>query len=180
MRVRFERGTWLVEADMAVRSDAENLEPDTACGANGCLVPRALGLDIGRGAVEKVDAPRIEVHVAEQVLLHELAIRAGLRGILSEELIQIERGRTAEVGSPGGSQLRELAVEEDGRSARRQPEHQRRIVGQAASDEVRQVARERAFVGKDADPHVRCTRAVGRRRALPPTRAARRQSRARL
>ena len=105
--MRFERWPWLVEAHVAVRADAENLEPNPADGADGGLVPGALGFDIGRGAVEKVDAAWIEVHVTEQVLLHELATKK-IMGFDPEQTFEVapdviehtrgalERGKQAE------------------------------------------------------------------------------------
>ena len=96
MRARIEHGARFVEADMAVGADAEDLDVDAASLGDGPFIAKALLVRIG-GADEKVDPPRVEVGVAEEVLLHEPAVRAGDVRVQADELVEVEGRRLGPV-----------------------------------------------------------------------------------
>ena len=121
MRAREEGGARLVEPDMPVDADPEDQQVDSAGGGNGALEPRAFRLEIFRGAVEKVDVPRRDVHPAEEMLIHERAEAPRVPGRQSDELVEVERVRARKIGTPPD----ERVVHRRGRSARRQAEHAR-------------------------------------------------------
>src|SRR5262245_44674332 len=90
MRSSHQRRRWLVETDVTVRADAQHLQIDTPRVSDLLLVAQALGLRIGSGAVQKMAIPGLDVHVTEQVLLHEASIAARVIRRDSKELIEIE------------------------------------------------------------------------------------------
>src|SRR4029077_5190355 len=69
---RAQAGSRFVESYMAVASDAENLEVESAGFANRLLVGGAVLLIVSLdGAVGEVNVARCYVHVGEEILLHE-------------------------------------------------------------------------------------------------------------
>ena len=66
--VRAQAVGGLVEADVAVGADAEDLQVDAAGRLDRLFVAAALGLQIGRGAVQEADIGRIDRHVIEQLV----------------------------------------------------------------------------------------------------------------
>ena len=95
---RLEHGARLVEADVAVGADAENLDVDAASLGDRPLVARhsSSGSAV---PTRKLIRSRAEVDVAEQVLLHELAVRAGIVRGQADELVEIE-GRRLDQSRP--------------------------------------------------------------------------------
>ena len=60
-RVRDEKGAWLVEADVAVGSDAQDLQVDPACCQDGRLIGVAGVVLICRVAVGDMDTPGVRL-----------------------------------------------------------------------------------------------------------------------
>lgn len=73
-----EAGAGLVEGDVAVLADAGEEEVDAAGGLDLGLVGDALGLQVGRVAVEDVDVVGVDVYVGEEVLPHEGVVALGV------------------------------------------------------------------------------------------------------
>ena len=71
---RGEAGAGLVEGDVAVLADARHEQVDAAGSLDLGLVLDALGLEVGRVAVQDVDVAGVDVHVREEVLPHERVV----------------------------------------------------------------------------------------------------------
>jgi hypothetical protein len=66
-----QAGAGLVEGNVAVLADASKEQVNAAGLLDGIFVGDALGLQVGRIAVEDVDVGRVDVYVGEEVLPHE-------------------------------------------------------------------------------------------------------------
>ena len=140
MRGRRERVLRLVEADMAVRPEAEQLQVDTARRLDGLLVGRAHGVGVGVRALGHVRARLVNVHVVEQVLLHEVAVALVVLGVEAAVLVQVERGHVGEADLAGRAVLHEARVQPDGRRTRGQPQHAGRVGVHVGGDTVGRLA----------------------------------------
>ena len=107
-----EGGGGFVETDMAVGADAEELEVDASCGADSFFVASAEFFGIGRHAIGDVDVRAIDVHMPEEVLVHERVVGLRVVGANADVFIEVEGG---DVG-PVEVLLDELAVEWHGGS----------------------------------------------------------------
>ncbi len=94
-------GAGLVEPDVAGLPDAEELEVDPACGPDGGLVRLGVGREglAGHGAVGDVDVGRVEVHLPDEVLLHEPAVGVQAGRVHRPVLVEVEGDDVAE-GEP--------------------------------------------------------------------------------
>ena len=97
-RAAVARRAGLVEAHVPGAADAEELEIDAAGVADGALVRRALRghVLLAAGAVGDVDVRRRDVHVVEEVLLHEAPVALQRLRCHGPVLVQVERHRVAE------------------------------------------------------------------------------------
>src|SRR5262249_55745064 len=126
VRQRLKGRRWLVEADVAVLTEAEDFEIDAARPPHRALVARTLASDVTRRAVEEMDALRVQVDVIEEVRVHERAIAVRITGAEAEELIEVECRRVREVDTTGVAQPHQLAVERQRRPAGWQRQHEAR------------------------------------------------------
>ncbi len=133
----------LVEADVAVHPEAEDQQVHAPGARDAALVPRTLGGGVVRRAVEEVNPPRGEVHVIEEMPLHERAVAARVVSRNPEEFIEVEGGDPREVGAAGRRECHEVVIEPDRRAPRRQPQHQRRLQDEFTRHIARQGARRR-------------------------------------
>src|SRR5262249_33250853 len=90
-RARAEAGHRLVESDMAVAADSEKLQVDTAGLANGLLVffTGRIGVASQRGLLH-VNAGSRNIHVSEEMVLHEGVEALGVRRSDAEVFVEIE------------------------------------------------------------------------------------------
>src|SRR4051794_7154419 len=126
MRARDEVRPRLVEADVAVRAEAENLQVDAARPLDGPLVLRAFGREIAGRSVQEMDAARRHVDAAEEMRLHERAIAGRIMSLEADEFVQVERRYAREVDRFARGKASEVAVERNGCAAGWQPQHEPR------------------------------------------------------
>jgi len=74
-RAAAQAGAGLVEGDVPIGPDAAEEELDPPRAPDLLLVRDALLLEVGGVAVEDVDVRRVDVDVAEEVLVHERVVR---------------------------------------------------------------------------------------------------------
>src|ERR1700730_4799057 len=98
-----------------------------------------------------MNAPRREVHVIEQVPPHEGLIAARVAGSEPDELVEVERGRSAEIGAPCEVQPHELAIQREGRAAGWKTEDKLRRRRERSRDPLSQRACECVGGFKDTD-----------------------------
>ena len=134
MGPREQRTRRFVEPDVAIRSEAEKLHVDTAGAGDRVLVARALARRIRRHPVQHMNAAGRQVDVIEQVPAHERVIAAPVVRRDADELVEVERGRPAEIDPAGAKQPHELAIQRNRRAAGREPEDDRRIGSERARD----------------------------------------------
>lgn len=89
-RAAGERRAGLVEGDVAVLADAGQEEVDAAARLDGVFVGDALGLEVGRVAVEDVHVGGVDVDVGEEVLPHEGVVRLGMVARDAHVLVHVE------------------------------------------------------------------------------------------
>jgi len=163
-RPRGQRGRELVEAEMAVRPDTEDLDVDAAGGVDPLLVARAAGRDVRGQPVRDVHPVCADVDVAKKVLAHIAVVGAGVGGVETGILVEVEGRHLAEI-----QPLRSVHFDED-------PVHlERRLSRGEAEDGVRLFPDEGrrdfggdearlAAVGLDDDFHSRIIAEKGRMR----------------
>src|SRR5262249_59395575 len=110
VRARSERAAGFVEADVTVGPEPENQQADAAGAANRPLVALALRAAVTHRAVQKMDPPRGQVHVIEQMPLHERAIAPRVAALEAEKLVEVERRRAAEIDAAPPIERRQLAI----------------------------------------------------------------------
>lgn len=77
-RARCERGPRLVEGDVTVWSDSPEEEVDAAGGLDRGFVGETFGFEVWSVAVEDMDVARVDVHVGEEVRVHERVVGFGV------------------------------------------------------------------------------------------------------
>ena len=148
---------------MAVGAEAEELQVDPARAANRALVAFALGRDVSHRAVQKMDPPRREIDVVEQMPLHEGAIAARIATVEAEELVEVEGRGAAKTRAAGAVPARDFVIQRNRRAAGRQAEHQTRVVAKRRGDGGRQRVGGSTGCGEDFDSH----RSGGRANSAP-------------
>jgi len=87
-----EGGCRFVEANVAVSADAEELEVDAACCADFFLVAAAEFFGVRCHTVWDMDVFAIDVHMPEEVLVHERMVGLRMVGSDADVFVQIKRG----------------------------------------------------------------------------------------
>ena len=138
-----EGGERFVEADVPGLADAEELEVNAAEALDGGLVAAAFLVEVGRQAVGQVGVPRVNVHVAEQVVVHVVAVGVRVGGEQADVLVEVEGAAEGEVELLGLVQADEVAIDALHRLAGGQAEDEVRVGAEFAGDDARDQARRR-------------------------------------
>ena len=127
--------TGLVEADVTVVANAQELEVLVAGGGDGRVVLGAGGLVVLHQSVGHMGVGLVDVHVIEEVHVHEVAIAllviAGQAAILVE-VVGLDLGEVEIAGLVGGN---EVLIGPDGRGARGKAEHAVGLEGNLRRDD---------------------------------------------
>jgi len=78
-------------------ADAQQLQVNAAESLDGGFVAAAFLLQVGREAIGEVGVPRINVHVAEQLVIHVEAVGVLVGGKQADILIEVKRATEREV-----------------------------------------------------------------------------------
>src|ERR1051325_6929328 len=113
----------LVERDVAVRADAQDLQVDTAAFRNALLVPLAEGRVVAGRARGNVDVVTRDVHVPEEVLVHEVVIALGVILGQAHVFVEVERRHAREVELLLFVQPYQFLIEAEWRGAGGHAEH---------------------------------------------------------
>ena len=155
----------LVEADVAVVADAEELEVLVTGGGDGGVVLGAGGLVVLHEAVGHVGVGLVDVHVIEEVHVHEVAIAllviAGQAAVLVE-VVALDLREVQVAGLIGGN---EVLVGADGRGAGGKTEHAVGLELDLGRDDVCGLAAHVVIVLGAKNPH---DASLLSRRAPPP------------
>ena len=95
---------------MAVGAKAQQLQVDAAQGGDEGLVAGALPLLVGLHAVGHVGVGLVDVHMVEQVVVHEIAVALVVGHGQTDVLVQIHSADLGEVQFPGLILLHQLGV----------------------------------------------------------------------
>ena len=130
------RGPRLVEGDVPVVPDPQ--EPDVARTDRLELLFVALTflLTLLSHSIEKVDVLRLDVDLAEEVLLHEEAVALVVGGREPHVLVQVERPDLREVQALLAVEAGELLVDRDGGRPGRQTQNAIRLAAHDLGDAV--------------------------------------------
>jgi hypothetical protein len=83
-------GKWFVEADVPGLADAEDLQVDSAKPFNGGFVTVAFSGKVGGKAVGQVSVSWFQVHMAEQVMFHVMAVGVWIRREEADVFVEIK------------------------------------------------------------------------------------------
>src|SRR5262245_23351387 len=119
--------TRFVEPDMAVGSDAEQLQVDTARRSNRCFVPIAFRVQVWSGAIQKVDSFRTEIDASEEVTFHECPEASWMLAVDAGEFVEVECGGPRPVGVPRRMDPAQLRVGVNRRTSRCQTKYRVRF-----------------------------------------------------
>src|SRR5205823_11111920 len=87
-----QAGSGLVKADVAVASNAKNLQVDTASGLYGSFVARAILVVItGDCAVGNMDVIARDIHMRKKIVRHEVVKTLRMRRRKAKVFVEIER-----------------------------------------------------------------------------------------
>ena len=139
------------------------MEVDASCGADFFLVASAEGLGIGRHAVGDVDVCVIDIHMPEEVLVHEGVVGLGMVGADANVFVEVEGG---DVG-PVEILLDEMAVEWHGGSAGGQAEDGVWLGADGVGEEAGSHGGSCFGIGLDDNFHRIKNKGSGRRRRFP-------------
>ena len=130
----------LVEADVAVVADAQQLQIDAAQAGDHRVIALALGLRVHVGAVRQVDAVFRDVHMIEQVPVHEAPVALPVLARQAAVLVQVYRGDLGKVEVSALVPLDQVLVGAHRGTAGRQAEHAVRLVDDLRGDDGRSLA----------------------------------------
>ena len=128
----------LIETNMPVGADPEDQQIDAAGALDRSFVTARFRDGIRRRPIEEIDPRGVDVHMIEEVTLHEAAIAARMRRRNTEELVQVEGGRLRKVRFPAPSEPHQLFVQQQRRSPGRESEHD----GRLRAERIRHARRE--------------------------------------
>ena len=140
MGLQLECLTRLVEADVAVGAEAQQLQVDAAHAVDDVVV---LGAGVGRvgvGAVGQMDGLGADVHMVEQVLVHEAPIAFGVLFGQSAVLVEVDGGHFGEVEVALVIPLHQLCVSAHRGASGRQTQHTVRFHDDLRGDDVCRLA----------------------------------------
>ena len=118
-----EYAVGLVKADVAVQTDAQQLQVDAAQLLDHRVVSLTLGLQVGGTAVGDKGLSLVDVHVVEQVVVHEIAIALVVTAVQTHVLVQVHAGDGGEVNLAGLVVGDQTLVGAHGGGAGRQTQH---------------------------------------------------------
>ena len=90
-RAGHERRQRFVEADVARLADAQELHINPSCLSYELFVVVCLRAQIGRHAIRNVRIGKVDIHPAEQVMIHVIAVGVFVLGRYADVFVQVER-----------------------------------------------------------------------------------------
>ena len=126
----------LIEADMTIGADAQQLQVDAAQLVDDTVVTGTLGGSVQIGAVRQVGLCRVDVDLAEQVLIHEIPVALGMLFGQAAVLVQIDGGDLREIEVALVVPLHQLGVGAHRGAAGRQTQHTVRFHDDLCGDDV--------------------------------------------
>ena len=108
---------------MTVTADAENLQVDPARFHDPLFIPVAERRIIAGRARRDVDVLRLDIHVLEKILLHEVAVTLWMIAGEANIFIEVERHHPREIELATLVHSHQLLVEPEWRRSRRHPQH---------------------------------------------------------
>ena len=124
----------LVESDVSIAADTDQQQIEASQRRQFELESRAFRLVIAGSAVQEVHVSTWEVDAVEQVMLHEGAIASLAVRCEPNELVDVERVRAREIRFARFMKPRELIVDRERGSSRRQSEHRRGLASELCGD----------------------------------------------
>ncbi len=138
-RFRGEGGAGFVESDVSRAPDAQNLDVDAARLFDGAFVCRTEGFHFVRlqGAVGDVDVLRKDVHLAEEVMVHEMVVALFRLPFHGHVFVEVEGDDVAEGEPLFPVHPDQFGVELDGGGACCQSQHAGPALGGARAYQFR-------------------------------------------
>src|SRR5262245_23156319 len=115
----------LVEPDMTVAADTEKLEIDSAGSLDCRFVPLTFSVEVFGIPVQEMYVRWRQIHIREQMAVHERAEAARMCRWDACELVEVESDGAFEIHAAPRVELTQLLVDSNRSAPRRQAEHQR-------------------------------------------------------
>ena len=142
----------LVEANVTVVANAKKLEVRVPCSRNHGIVLGASGISIGIGAIGHVGVLDIDVHMVEQVLVHEITVALGVITVKAAILVQVIGAHLGEVNVAFLVPLDKLLVRANGSRAGGQAKNAIRLEDDLRRDDISNLAAHILIVANSNDP----------------------------
>ena len=97
MCLRFKVVVWLIETDMAVRSDTKKLQVNLAHFFQKGIVEATAGSCVQVGAIRNMSILNINIYTLKKMLIHEITVALVILSIQSYIFIQIDRSYMGEI-----------------------------------------------------------------------------------
>lgn len=142
----------LVEANVTVVANAQKLKILVARSRNHGIVLGASGISIGIGAIGHMGILDIDVHVIEQVLVHEITVALGVITVETAILVQVIAAHLGEVNVALLVPLDKLLVRTNGSRAGSQAKNAIRLENNLRRDDIGNLAAHILIVANPNDP----------------------------
>ena len=130
-----ERRDRLVETDVPVVADAEQLKIDAARILDRFLIAEPLGDFIPGEPVRQIRVPHIDVDLAEQMLVHIVAVRIRVLRRQPDVFVEIEGVHAREIDAARLVHFGEVGVDRLHRRTGREPELEKRFLPDRVGDQ---------------------------------------------
>lgn len=142
----------LVEANVTVVANAQKLKILVARSRNHGIVLGASGISIGIGAIGHMGVLDIDIHVIEQVLVHEITVALGVITVEAAILVQVIAAHLGEVNVALLVPLDKLLVRANGSRAGGQAKNAIRLENNLRRDDIGNLAAHILIVANSNDP----------------------------
>ena len=137
---------------MTVVANAQKLKILVARSRNHGIVLGASGISIGIGAIGHMGVLDIDIHVIEQVLVHEITVALGVITVEAAILVQVIAAHLGEVNVALLVPLDKLLVRANGSRAGGQAKNAIRLENNLRRDDIGNLAAHILIVANSNDP----------------------------
>ena len=153
MRPGLELHVRLIKADVRVLPDAEDLQVDAAVLLDQRVVAMTFSFEVLDHPVGQMRVVGLYVHLAKEVLVHEVVVALRIVRCHADVLVEVERRDLREIQPQTAVQRDEPPIHRQRRTSRRQPQHTVRLQIELPRHHIRRLPAHLAVRIRDDDAH---------------------------